>query len=196
MKAIHKQKVTPQTERIGTKWFQGRMGIAAAIFIVVLISSGIVLSLVLIEDDDDKNATATKIHASDPDHGQGHKVVDHDQGHTVVGSLNPVPASGVPASGGSITIQLPVYEQLSHPFMDGFQVFYDEQTNDKCPLQGGSGLTALFDHHECQFTCNVVQDCIGYNFNEITKMCVFFGRGCLDHIGPVVLEGTVAYLKN
>lgn len=93
------------------------------------------------------------------------------------------------------TSMRPPYTSLEHPTLNGLKIFKDQPSIVGCPH--GSGVSVLFDHVECKAMCNVIENCIGYNFNTVTKFCVFYSNfRCLNALESDPSGETIAYLKN
>ena len=183
LKSVQFRKVSNKTELIGTAWPSVR-NIGLVALILVFTTTAIVLPLVLIEDDDVSNSTSAQ--NAVPNTGSS------NANHHV--SMGPTAATAA-SPGTTIIIQPMTYDPLVHPLRDGEQIFVDEPSLSGCPY--GPGVSVLFDHTECQAMCNTILKCIGYNFNTVVGLCVFYTNIlCMDNTVADTSGETQGYLKN
>ena len=163
-----------ESQKTGLIAYSSHIGL---VFIVVtFITLAILLPLIFIDNDSDNSANSSQLSTENIE-------------------ANPVYSSATPVSSETVGVIIkPHYVPLEHPFMNGLKIFYDNQV-EGCPH--GSGISVLFSYEECYTFCDTIENCIGFNFNTISKFCVFYSNlECLNHIGTSPFTEVLGYLKN
>lgn len=78
--------------------------------------------------------------------------------------------------------------------IDKYDMYLNSQVQGTLPLSGGSG-----SENECAKVCNEVSECLGFDYNTITKGCFYKGgrvgsRATVLPL-PATVSGIVAYVK-